>query len=124
MARPLTRNALTLAVALLVVAAAAAFLRPWQWFGGASAGALPTPPPLIEQTEGSLVYLFHAPTETEELYDTASDPRRLRNLAHKRPEDTARLRQAMLAKHGASSLEDLRKHFQEIQDHMRGMGYK
>jgi hypothetical protein len=78
-------------------------------------------PPLLTYQEGALLYSFHVPTGSEELYDLEADPSRRDNLAVKRAEDTARLRQLLTKKLGVKDLEDLRKG--KVIDALTGLGY-
>ena len=81
-------------------------------------GPLPT---LLTYQEGDLLYSFHVPTGSEELYNLKIDPSRRDNLAVTRAEDAARLRQLLTKKLGVKDLEELRKG--KVIDALTTLGY-
>ena len=80
-------------------------------------------PSVYRYESGGLVFTYHTPTNTESLFDTAADPRMLRNLARERPADLVRLRDEFLKKNGIESVEELRHPQQDLIDRLRHNGY-
>ena len=80
-------------------------------------------PNMVEFEQDGLRYVFHVPTGREALFDLATDPDALSNLAEKRPEDTLRLRGLLSGKYGVEDLDALRVDFQDSIDALRRLGY-
>jgi hypothetical protein len=83
----------------------------------------PALPTLLVKTDGNLRYTYHVPTGHEALYDVAADPKMLENLAAKRPDDLARLREEMRANIGVGTLEEIRIKQREVAARIRALGY-
>lgn len=78
-------------------------------------------PSILTYQEGDLLYSFHVPTGSEELYDLKADPARHENLARPRKADTDRLRQLLTKKLGIEDLEELRNG--KVIDALKAHGY-
>lgn len=110
--------------ALIILASAA---------GGLALVALPhlgaTPPAVqrsagfVRLTEGSLQYTFHLVTGSEALFDLSNDPKALRNLAARRPEDLVRMRLRLIDDLGVKSLDDLRAPHRKTIERLEALGY-
>jgi hypothetical protein len=61
-------------------------------------------PPVLSVQKGELLYTYHVLTRTEALFDTGEDPRRLRNLCRRHPEDVVELRLDLCRRYGVSDL--------------------
>ena len=76
---------------------------------------------------GGLRFTYHVPTGHEALFDVASDPKMLKNLAAERPDDARRLRaeleENVRSKAGVKSLEELRAAQREVIERLRRLGY-
>ena len=80
-------------------------------------------PAILRHDSGGLRFTYHVPTGSEGLFDIATDPKMLTNLAAARREDTARLREELRKSLGVESLADLRRAQQDLIDRLHGLGY-
>lgn len=80
------------------------------------------PPSLLEIERDGLRWTYHLPSGTEALFDLATDPRCLRNLAPERGADCERLRKEAERREGGS-VESLREHYREQIERLRSLGY-
>jgi len=110
------------AVAILGAAAGA-----FAWWSGRSAPPPAKPPEsipsLVFLERDGLRYEYDALRGTERLYDLAEPPPRHEDLTASRPDDAARLRNAILADLHLDSLDALREMYAQEAEQLRRMGY-
>jgi len=83
-------------------------------------------PALLKLPDGGLMLTFHVPTCDYGLFDTASDPKMLKNLRDARPDDFRRLkeklRERVKKEYDGAEPEDLRNR-PDLVDRLRGHPY-
>jgi hypothetical protein len=117
------RRKFVLAVSIVLVAGAGVVAR-----GASRRQPAPNPaadvvPSTLRAERDGFVYEFHVASGSEGLYDTAADPRHLKNVIASHRDVADACRRELEARHRVASLESLRAKFAEEIRRLRALGY-